>query len=90
MPETVNINISIDKDTKERAERMFGDFGMSLSVAFNLFVQKSLQQGTLPFDVTDTFYSKENQDRLRKSINSYQNNKVVVKTTAELEAMENE
>ncbi|MDR2115962.1 MAG: type II toxin-antitoxin system RelB/DinJ family antitoxin [Planctomycetaceae bacterium] len=89
MPETVNINISIDKDTKERAERIFSDFGMSLSAAFNLFVQKSLQQGTLPFDVTDAFYSKENQDRLRKSINSYENGNVVVKTTAELEAMEN-
>ncbi|MDR0703941.1 MAG: type II toxin-antitoxin system RelB/DinJ family antitoxin [Planctomycetaceae bacterium] len=90
MPETVSINISIDKDTKERAEQMFGDLGMSLSAAFNLFVQKSLQQGTLPFDVTDTFYSKKNQNRLRKSINSYKNGRIVVKTTAELEAMENE
>jgi DNA-damage-inducible protein J len=63
---------------------------MSLSAAFNLFVQKSLQQGQLPFDVTDTFYSKENQERLWKSIASYEAGKVVVKTTAELEMMENE
>jgi DNA-damage-inducible protein J len=69
---------------------MFGDFGMSLSAAFNLFVQQSLQHGKLPFDMDDPFYSKENQERLRKSIASYEAGKVVVKTTAELEMMENE
>jgi DNA-damage-inducible protein J len=90
MSETVNINVSIDKDTKEQAERMFDALGMSLSVAFNLFVQKSLQQGKLPFDVTEPFYTKENQERLRKSINSYETGKVTIKTTEELETMENE
>jgi DNA-damage-inducible protein J len=88
MPEMINVNISIDRDTKERAEQMFDELGMSLSGAFNLFVQKSLQQGKLPFNITDPFYSKENQKRLQKSINSYKNNKIIVKTSSELEAME--
>ena len=39
MAETTNLNIRIDKDLKERAEAVFADMGMSMTTAFNIFVE---------------------------------------------------
>lgn len=47
----------------------------------------------LPFEVAqspDPFYSKTNQQYIRKSLQQIKEGKVVVKTMEELEAMENE
>jgi DNA-damage-inducible protein J len=49
MAETINVTIRLDRDVKERAERMFNDFGMNLSTAFNIFARQALRQGKIPF-----------------------------------------
>ena len=36
MAETINVTIRLDRELKEQAERMFNDFGMNLSTAFNV------------------------------------------------------
>lgn len=68
MAETINVTIRIDKDVKENAERMFNDFGMNLSTAFNIFARQALRQGRIPFDIYDPFYCEKNQARLTQSI----------------------
>jgi DNA-damage-inducible protein J len=68
MSETINVTISLDKDIKEQAERMFNDFGMNLSTAFNIFARQTLRQGKIPFEIYDPFYSRKNQDELRSRI----------------------
>jgi len=68
MAETINVTIRLDRDVKESAERMFDDFGMNLSTAFNVFVRQALRQGRIPFEIFDPFYSEENQARLARSI----------------------
>jgi len=69
MSETINVTIRLDKDIKERAEKMFDDFGMNLSTAFNIFARQALRQGKIPFEIYDPFYSEKNQAELNRRIN---------------------
>jgi len=68
MAETINVTIRLDRDVKENAEKMFNDFGMNLSTAFNIFARQALRQGKIPFEIYDPFYNEKNQDRLARSI----------------------
>ena len=49
---TTNISIRMDSDLKARADAFFGELGMNLSTAFNVFVRQSLREGRIPFDIS--------------------------------------
>jgi DNA-damage-inducible protein J len=66
--QTVNVTIRLDRDIKENAEKLFGDFGMNLSTAFNVFARQALRQGKIPFEIYDPFYSEKNQAELMRRI----------------------
>ena len=68
MAETINVTIRLETNVKESAERMFNDFGMNLSTAFNIFVRQALRQGKIPFEIYDPFYSEKNQAELGRRI----------------------
>jgi DNA-damage-inducible protein J len=68
MAETINVTIRLDKEVKEQAEKMFNDFGMNLSTAFNIFARQALRQGKIPFEIYDPFYSEKNQLELSRRI----------------------
>jgi DNA-damage-inducible protein J len=68
MADTINVTIRLDKDVKEKAEELFGEFGMNLSTAFNVFARQALRQGKIPFEIYDPFYSEKNLARLNRSI----------------------
>ena len=78
MAETINVTIRIDREIKENAEKLFGDFGMNLSTAFNVFVRQALRQGKIPFEIYDPFYSEKNQARLARSIANAEAGRVTV------------
>jgi DNA-damage-inducible protein J len=93
MSDTTNLNIRIDRDLKERAEAFFGEMGLTMTSAFNIFVRQSLRQGKIPFEISvaasaDPFYSHENMKALRRAIQEINEGKVVTKTLDELKAME--
>jgi len=93
MAGTTNLNIRIDKDLKEQAEAFFGELGLSMTTAFNIFVRQSLRQGKIPFEISiaaDPLYSPANMKILRQSIQEANEGKFVVKTLDELRAMEEE
>ena len=77
MAETINVTIRLDKTVKEDAETLFGDLGMNLSTAFNIFARQSLRQGGIPFEIYDPFYSPENQTRLARSIAEAESGKLM-------------
>jgi DNA-damage-inducible protein J len=66
MAGTINVTIRLDRDIKEQAEKMFNDFGMNLSTAFNIFARQALRQGKIPFEIYDPFYSDKNQAELSR------------------------
>ena len=41
----------MDSDLKAQAEALFGELGMNLTTAFNIFVRQSLREGGIPFDI---------------------------------------
>ena len=49
---TTNISIRMDSELKSQADAFFGELGMNLSTAFNIFVRQSLRDGRIPFDIT--------------------------------------
>ena len=48
---TTNISIRMDSDLKAQADVLFGELGMNLTTAFNIFVRQSLREGGIPFDI---------------------------------------
>ncbi len=68
MSETITVTIQLDREIKEQAERMFNDFGMNLSTAFNVFARQALRQGKIPFEISDPFYGEKHQAELSRRI----------------------
>jgi len=66
--QTINVTIRLDREIKENAEKLFSDFGMNLSTAFNIFARQALRQGKIPFEIFDPFYSMKNQAELSHRI----------------------
>ncbi len=48
----VSTNISIDAETKAKAQAMLADLGMDLSTAVNIFLKQMLYEGGIPFSIT--------------------------------------
>lgn len=49
---TTNIRIRMDSEVKAQADALFGELGMSLTTAFNIFVRQSLREGGIPFNIS--------------------------------------
>lgn len=49
----------MDSDLKAQADAFFGEHGMNLSTAFNVFVRQSLREGRIPFDISLNQPNKE-------------------------------
>ena len=49
--ESTNISIRMDVELKAKAEALFGELGMNLTTAFNIFVRQALREGGIPFEI---------------------------------------
>lgn len=61
---TTNINIRMNTELKKQAEALFGELGMNLTTAFNIFIRQSLRQGGIPFTVSLNEPNKETMDAM--------------------------
>jgi DNA-damage-inducible protein J len=85
---TTNLNIRIDKDLKKQAEAFFGELGLNMTTAINIFIRQSLRERKIPFEITsDSFYSASNMEYIEKALQEYKEGKIVSKTLDELKAM---
>lgn len=48
---TTNFSVRLDSDLKKRSEVIYGELGINLTTAINVFLRKSLTVGGFPFDV---------------------------------------
>ena len=48
---TTNISIRMDTELKAQAEALFGELGMNLTTAFNIFVRQAIREGGIPFKI---------------------------------------
>ncbi|MDI6618803.1 MAG: type II toxin-antitoxin system RelB/DinJ family antitoxin [Clostridiales bacterium] len=49
---TTNFSVRMDSDIKKQCEALYGELGMNLTTAINVFLRQSLRSGGFPFDVT--------------------------------------
>jgi len=52
MANTTNFSVRMDRDIKKQCEALYGELGMNLTTAINVFLRQSLRSGGFPFDVT--------------------------------------
>lgn len=54
----VSTNISIDADTKAKAQELLAEFGLDLSTAVNIFLSQMVRENAIPFvigrDISNT------------------------------------
>ena len=68
------ITIRLDSDDKKNFELFCKSIGITPSIAINMFIKATLREGKIPFELkSDPFYSKENQNVLKRSINKIEN-----------------
>jgi len=51
MAKTASLNIRIDPNTKQGAEALFSQFGITVADAVSIFLHKALMEGGLPFEM---------------------------------------
>lgn len=85
------INIRIDEELKKELEKTCNELGLNITTAFTIFAKKMSREHRIPFEVSiDPFYNESNLKAIDLSIEQLKQGNVVVKTMAELEALENE
>ena len=52
MAGSTNVSIRMDADLKAQADALFGELGMNMSTAFNIFVRQDVREGRIPFDIS--------------------------------------
>ena len=48
---STNFSVRMDSEIKKQCEALYGELGMSLTTAINVFLRQSLRAGGLPFEV---------------------------------------
>ena len=49
MSKQINVNIRIDSEIKEQADRLFNELGFNLTTAINAFIRQALRERAIPF-----------------------------------------
>ena len=63
----VSTNISIDAETKAKAQVLLADFGMDLSTAVNIFLKQMIYEGSFPFSITRDNPNKLTLDAMKEA-----------------------
>lgn len=75
MAKTVNLNIQIDPEVKEQAEKIFSQLGITTTDAVNIFLHQCLNFGGIPFELkvnkpnAETIAAMEEADRISRDPN---------------------
>ena len=48
----VRVTVRVDKDLKDNADYLFERLGLNMSVAFNMFLRKAVNEDAIPFPVS--------------------------------------
>lgn len=59
MANSTNFSVRMDSDIKKQCEALYGELGVNLTTAINVFLRQSLRVGGFPFDVRLEHPNKE-------------------------------
>ncbi len=63
----ISTNISIDAETKAKAQVMLAELGMDLSTAVNIFLRQMLYEGGIPFPIIREVPNKITLDAMQEA-----------------------
>lgn len=66
---TINMSFRVDKETKEKADKLFKKMGMNTSVAINMFLNQCIIEDGLPFTPSNKTKSSDYYIRKLKELN---------------------
>lgn len=69
MANTTNFSVRMDSDIKKQCESLYGELGINLTTAINVFLRQSLRAGGFPFDVRIEQPNKETTAALLEAEN---------------------
>ena len=81
-----NFNMRMNKQKKNSLEDLYGSLGMTLAEAVNIFFEKSLMEGGIPFDVRMPRYNKETEEAISEA-RDIMSGKVKAKTYSSVEEL---
>ena len=87
------VSLRIEDKMKKELDDMCAEMGMNITTFFMIYEKRALRDRKIPFEIIaprDPFYSKDNMENIKESIQQIKEGKIVQKTMEELEAMESE
>ena len=82
MANTTNFTVRMDSNIKKQCEALYGELGLNLTTAINVFLRQSLRVGGFPFDIRlntptkETVAAMQEADRIAKDPSSKRYNDV--------------
>lgn len=61
---STNFSVCMDSEIKKQCEDLYGELGMDLTTAINVFLRQSLRAGGFPFEVRLDQPNKETMDTM--------------------------
>lgn len=61
MAKSAVINVRVEPEIKQLAEDLYKSFGITITDAINLFLNKSIMEGGLPFELKQPSYNAETE-----------------------------
>ncbi len=84
MARDANLYLRVDSQVKKDAEELFNAFGINISDAVNIFLNKALMVGGFPFEVVKERYNKTTEAAIQE-VNNMISGKVEAKDYCNLE-----
>ena len=67
---TTRISVNIDENVKQGAQRIFGEMGLDMTTAINLFLRTAIVEGRIPFEIRTKQAYLEEAERHTAYINA--------------------
>ena len=67
MATTTNFSVRMDSDIKKQCEALYGELGINLTTAINVFLRQSLRVGGFPFDVRLDNFNNETVQAIKEA-----------------------
>ena len=63
---TSNMNIRMDKEVKEQAQKIFAQLGMDMTTAVNVFLRQAIRHNGFPFEIRLDTPNEETMEAIRE------------------------
>lgn len=67
MSSTTNFSVRMDSEVKKQCEALYGELGVNLTTAINVFLRQSLRVGGFPFNVRIEQPNRETAAAMREA-----------------------